>query len=108
MGMRRDPDQKPSASSDAVCDLSVSAADIQSVVEYITTDTWEDGSSRETSTVTAFSDDGVVKLCLNDRDRERTCWVSGRTLLEALIRLEEALRSGVVDWRRAGKPKGRR
>lgn len=70
--------------------------------EHLTTTEWEDKSVRQTSTMTVFVEDGQVKLCLNDRSLERTCWVSGGSFMAALHSLEEGLRLDRVDWR--GRP----
>jgi hypothetical protein len=44
-----------------------------------------------------------VKLCLNDKDNDRSAWVSGDTLEGALKSLDIGLASGLIPWR-ANKP----
>jgi hypothetical protein len=69
---------------------------------------YEDGSGRRTSTLTVFVEAGRVKLCLSDRDLNRTAWGTGDTLEDALAGLELALESGSADWRSSkGEPKKR-
>lgn len=72
--------------------------------EYLTLAAWDDGKPRQTATLTVFCEEGVVKLCLNDRDQDRSGWVSAATVETALERLDADLREDEVDWRR---PKGR-
>jgi len=68
--------------------------------EYLVSERWEDGTARRTSTMTIFVEEGRVKLCLNDRQGQRSLWVSGATLLDALDALEGHLEQGTGDWRR--------
>jgi hypothetical protein len=78
------------------------------VLEFLTLLTWPDGTSRSSGTILTFHEQGCWKLCLNDRDAEESCFVSGRTLLEAFRQAEEAICLGTGDWRsRKGKTKGR-
>lgn len=67
--------------------------------EWMTTDTWEDGVERETSTLLVFVEDGLWKGCFSDRDGSRRLWVSGATLGSMLGALDASLRSGEGDWR---------
>jgi hypothetical protein len=73
--------------------------------EYLSAAVYEDGSNRTPSSLLAFVELGLVKICLNDRDLSRTGWVSGVSLEEALIALELKLGDGSLDWR-AAKPGG--
>lgn len=64
--------------------------------------TYDDGSQRATSTLLVFCDAGALKLCLNDRDNNRSAFVSKSTLAEGLATLEKGLREGSLEWRRRG------
>lgn len=75
------------------------------ITEFLTAEVWEDGSSRQTATLTVFWEDARWKLCLNDRAVGRTGWVSGRSLSEALVALEAGLLEDDLDWRRKGNRK---
>lgn len=68
--------------------------------EYLSADAWPDGSERETSTVTMFVEQGMVKVCLSDRANDRSAWSSGETLEEAVLSLEGALAADRTDWRK--------
>lgn len=67
--------------------------------EWMTTDAWEDGTARETSTLLVFVEDGLWKCCFNDREGSRRLWVSGSTLGGMLGALDASLRTGEGDWR---------
>jgi len=82
--------------------------------EWMTTDVWEDGTARETSTLLVFVEDGLWKCCFSDREASRRLWVSGTTLGGMLGALDASLRTGEGDWRemrpsepRGGKGKGK-
>lgn len=78
--------------------------------EYLSSDRWEDGTSRETSTLLLLVDDGTLKACLNDRAVDVSCWQAGDSLLSLLDGLEASLASDTVQWRvrqqKGGRKKG--
>lgn len=74
-------------------------ADLPAVMEYLTADSYPDGQVRQRATLTVFLEGGVTKVCLSDRDQERTAWRSAAGIEDALISLDEALTLGTVDWR---------
>lgn len=76
--------------------------------EYCESVTWPDGRERVTSSVSLFTDGGVWKACLNDRDGELVLFAAEGSMLGVLDALEATLRAGTGDWRhsswsRAGK-----
>jgi hypothetical protein len=73
--------------------------------EYLELTQWEDGSPRQPSTVTIFVEHGLVKLCLHDRDQNRSCWVSGDSFEAAWASLEDGLAAGNVEWRERQGPR---
>lgn len=75
--------------------------------EWLTSEQYDDGSTRETSTLLIFVEDGSVKLCFNDRGGDRKLWASGRDALAALTALEGMLAAGTGEWR-AGSGKVRK
>lgn len=72
--------------------------------EYLSLERWEDGELRETSTLLLFVVEGRWRACLNDRAHGRSCWRSGDTLEALLVSLEDALASGLAEWRRSRPP----
>lgn len=69
------------------------------IVEYLTTLKYDDGSSRVPSALSLFIDDGVLKAALNDKDCKRSLYASGDTLEDVLDALEAALSSAEPAWR---------
>jgi hypothetical protein len=55
-----------------------------------------------------FTEDGLVKACLNDRDMGRTAWGSGATVLETIDMIEQKLVKGTMEWRCSEKKPGRK
>lgn len=80
-----------------LCPLAVDHA---AIWEYLAECEGNDGKTRLTSTLLVFVEDGLVKLCLNDRQHSRTAWVSAETLTKALAGLDQQLRDDTCEWRR--------
>jgi hypothetical protein len=76
------------------------------LLEMLSATTYEAGEARQPATLTVFIEDGFVKLCLNDRDCERTGWVAAETLEEASKVLESKLVNNGVEWRKAWSGRG--
>jgi len=72
--------------------------------EYLSGDCWDDGSPRVTATMLVFVEDGMVKVCVNDRALQRKCWMTGRSPEAAFSALEAALAQGNVEWRPDKQP----
>lgn len=64
---------------------------------------YEDGSSRVTSTLLIFCDSSVLRVCLNDRDNNRSVFFTGETVEVALTAAENALAENSVEWRSRGQ-----
>lgn len=99
------PDMKKPVGSNGTVDLPTCRCPFlqeagEAVVEHLRDSSWEDGSTRERSTLTVFVEDGKVKVCLNDRNSNSSLFRAADTLLEALQSLNEALApTGHADWR---------
>jgi len=77
--------------------------------EHLTETRWDDGSRRETSSISVFVQDGTWKACLNDKDSGRTAFVSARSPDELLDVLEKAVATGSVEWKPyTGQGRGKR
>lgn len=72
---------------------------LPAVWEHLTLGQYEDGSPRQRSSLTVFFEDGLIKVCLSDRDQERTAWSSSDELVDAMRGLEQAIVQGTVQWR---------
>lgn len=88
---------------------------LPAIREYLETNRWPNGDERITSTLTVYCDDGVYKVCLNDRQEGQSLWVASECLWDALETLEGALQGGTAEWRKntfqgakGGQKKGRK
>jgi hypothetical protein len=68
--------------------------------DYCTSVKWDDGKPRSPATLLLFVEDGLWKLCLNDRARERTAWAAGETVFDCLDAMEANLAAETAVWRR--------
>jgi len=66
---------------------------------YMTQDAWEDGGTRATTTVLFFFERGEMKLCVSDRDLQRSFFVTGSDFASLLETAEAMLENGEPDWR---------
>lgn len=61
---------------------------------------WDDQTPRLPATLLIFVEPtGVLKLCLNDREMNRSVFVTATTFAGALQTLEDGLQSQRLDWR---------
>jgi hypothetical protein len=75
------------------------------VLEYLTMTQWEDGTPRTASSMLFFAEEGVIKVCLSDRDQGLTLWRSGASLEDCIAACELAIAGGTADWRVAKQHK---
>lgn len=76
---------------------------LPTLYEYLAGSQWEDGKSRETSTLLIFCEDGLWKCCLNDRATQRTAWHSAASFQALLSELEAGLCTQQLGWRKRQK-----
>lgn len=67
---------------------------------FLTQDTWEDATPRETGSLLLFTDSGVLKCMAKDKANGMCLWVSARSLTELLFVLDRNLTEVNADWRR--------
>lgn len=67
--------------------------------EFLTHDKYDDGSDRVTGTCLLLKDDGVIKAWLNDKDVDKSCWISGDSWDGLLRAAEKALNDPGTAWR---------
>ncbi len=75
--------------------------------EYLTLRTYDDGSPRQAATLLVFVEDGTWKVCLSDREAQRSAWAAAETFQSALSALEASVASGAVQWRTARPQQGK-
>lgn len=73
-------------------------SDYPSICQYLYTDQWDDGTSRETSQLVIGLYDGGLRIALNDRELKQSVYCQSDTVQEGLDLLEGALRSDSVRW----------
>lgn len=77
------------------------------MLEYLTHDKYDDGSSRETSVLIVVCDNAGWRICLTDKDNNRTLWKAGTSLPEALGSIELALMADdPTEWRKSAAAAG--
>lgn len=80
--------------------------------EFLSSCTYEDGASRDTGTVNLSTGDGRLRVCLNDKDLQQYCFLSGENLDQVLKAANRAVAEGIGDWRQSdpefGKGKKKR
>lgn len=67
--------------------------------DHLTQERWDDGTARKTSSVTVFTDGGVVKCVLKDRDMGVCLWVASSGMDGLFVTLETALNDPTAVWR---------
>lgn len=76
--------------------------------EFLSAKAWEDGTERETGTILVFVEDGLVKVCLCNRDTGHVAFVSAKSFSGALESVEKHLAADTVDWRLSRAAKGKK
>ena len=61
---------------------------------------WDDNTSRETGTMLFFIQDGVLKVCLNDRALNRSVFLSAPSLMCLIDACEAGLECDNLEWRK--------
>jgi len=67
--------------------------------EMLTATQYADNQPRTTSTLLLFCEGGVLRGCLNDRDNNRSSFLTAETIDDLFSTIESALASGRVEWR---------
>lgn len=60
---------------------------------------WENGDPRTTGTIMLFTEAGMWKAWLHDRDGQCSLFLSAGTLSELLSSCDQVLAAGNADWR---------
>jgi hypothetical protein len=67
--------------------------------DWLTQRVYDDGKPRETLTVLVFCEGTQFKACLNDRDGQQSCFVSGSSFAALWRAIEAVFEGGKGDWR---------
>lgn len=93
------PTGKGAAASDATL-----AAACPALHEFLTLCQLPDGTARTTATLLVFSEGGLWKACLCERDAGLNLWATAESLQGLWDELEARLTAPVVDWRPSRRP----
>lgn len=66
---------------------------------YVFQETYPEGGYRNTSTILFFLERGFLKVCLNDRENNRSLFRTGDSVDACFDALEEALAGDTADWK---------
>ena len=66
---------------------------------YLTDERWDTGEPRKTSTLLIFTEEGMLKACLNDRALSQSTFLAGDSLETLLVALETCLAKDSVLWK---------
>jgi hypothetical protein len=72
---------------------------LRDVWDCLTADTYDDGTKRKRCTILLVADGGTAKVCLVDKGENRTVWAAGASFDEAMLALDEGLKTGTATWR---------
>jgi len=90
--------------------LRLWSSEFPALFEYLAADKYPDGAGRERAMICLFIEGGAVKGVLQDRDNDRSLWVTGGAVTAVLEALEaKAADPACEDWRAAKQySKGRK
>jgi hypothetical protein len=98
--MLKKTDVKSGKNDKLACKLDKEfSSDHPALWDYLTQKLWEDGTERRTATLTIFAEDGLLKVCINDRDSARSLWASDETWAGTFEALEALLGDPKAPWR---------
>jgi hypothetical protein len=69
---------------------------------YLVETAYEDRAPRTTSTLLIFCENGILRMCVNDRDNNRSVFFTSECVEGLLMAAENALCSQTADWRTRG------
>jgi len=75
------------------------SASYPTLAAYLTDVRYQDNTPRTTSTVLIFCEQGVLRLCVNDRDNNRSVFFTGETIEAALLSAENAIATNTAEWK---------
>lgn len=81
------------------------SATYPALTEYLTCERYPDGSPREKATLSVFHEDGLFKMCINERDQGLVLFVAEERFSVLLEALELVLQEDRPPWRKS-KAKG--
>ncbi len=77
------------------------SSNFPTLTAYMTQETYPSGQRRALATLTLFMDNQCLTLVMNDRENQRSCFISEASLFSCLLKLENDLCDDCADWRSA-------
>lgn len=109
MTIRRKQDQETTAVSIETLPRTAFPATMKGLWEHMCLKADpETGNARITSTLTVFTEDGMIKAFVNSRDTQEFACVSAQSFQDLFLAIEKALADPNTVWRRSNAPGGRR
>lgn len=108
MALKRCIPAATDAGGDRVARVGTFEKQYPSIVEFLASERWDDGSTRTRGTILLMVEGGASKCCLNDREQGRYCFISGAVMEDVLIAAELAIETDVADWRPSREKRGKR
>lgn len=72
--------------------------------EYLTQTQWADRSPRITATMTMYYDGCSMVVAINDRDNERSAFVSAKDFTSLMDAIERGLSEDTLEWKNRKRP----
>lgn len=108
--LMRKPKQVGKADSGLVATLAAGDTSLEPIVKFLVDEQYEDGSPRQTGTMSISFSDGSLKAMLRERQLGLCLWVSAPDLLTLLSAAANRLDDVEADWRpdKFGPGKGKK
>lgn len=102
--LRRIEDESSKQPSGGLGDMEFRTS-YPALAEYLTCEQYPDGTPRQKATLSVFHEDGVFKMCINERDQGLVLFVAEERYSVLLEALELVLQEDRPPWRKS-KGKG--
>lgn len=103
---RRDPAKSPDKLANAWDDL-VDQKDYPNIFAFLTETKYDDGKPRMTGSFSVWTQQGVLKASINDRDTSNVCYVEAPSLQELIALIEQAICNDGTEWKISRSTYGR-
>jgi hypothetical protein len=97
--MKRPTESQEASRASTGCTDERFAKQYPTLLEYMTTESWEDGGKREPSSLSVRIEGGEFLVSLNDKANKASVYTTAGSIQEALKLMEGALVSGKAPWR---------
>jgi len=106
--LRRRSPEESGGGTDPAPTTGVWATRYPNLAEFLSATHWPGGEPRTTATFSLFTDTGVWKCCISDREQGLVSFVTGASPDEVLEAAERGLDEDSLTWRPAFRKNGRK